>query len=281
MGPISSVWLPIFLLLLTGLAFAMPGLALERILNPRVISDVPADTVRQETTKAENRQRYTRVPRFNKRLIVGFVVALVALAILIPSSTGKTLASVFMSYFDLSQKPSPKNPNKALFTRTPSPAVTGFSPSVPTVPTEMSSTPTILLSAPLIATATPAVAEPTSTPIPTETRPVTYRLQKGEYPYCIARRFNVNPDELLALSGLSNNQTFYAGAVLQIPQTGNPYPGERMQKVHPTTYTVSGSGESMYTIACQFGDIDPLAIAQANRLPVDSLLFAGQQLTIP
>jgi hypothetical protein len=37
----------------------------------------------------------------------------------------------------------------------------------------------------------------------------------------------------------------------------------------------------MYTIACQFGDVDPLAIAQANDLPVESLLYVGQQLNIP
>jgi len=39
----SPFWVlePIFLLLLTGLAFAMLGLALERILNPRIIADMP------------------------------------------------------------------------------------------------------------------------------------------------------------------------------------------------------------------------------------------------
>jgi len=40
----SPFWVlePIFLLLLTGLAFAMLGSALERILNPRIVEDVPA-----------------------------------------------------------------------------------------------------------------------------------------------------------------------------------------------------------------------------------------------
>jgi peptide/nickel transport system permease protein len=39
----SPFWVlePIFLLLLTGLAFAMLGSALERILNPRIIETVP------------------------------------------------------------------------------------------------------------------------------------------------------------------------------------------------------------------------------------------------
>ena len=83
------------------------------------------------------------------------------------------------------------------------------------------------------------------------------------------------------MSGLSNRQTFYAGTVLHLPQTGNPYPGERMQKVHPATYMVSGSDETLYTIACQFGDVDPAVIAQANGLPVDAVLDVGQQLNIP
>lgn len=54
-----------------------------------------------------------------------------------------------------------------------------------------------------------------------------------------------------------------------------------MLKIHPVTYTVSTSNQTMYTIACEFGDVDPLAIAQANFLPVDSILYLGQQLNIP
>lgn len=91
----------------------------------------------------------------------------------------------------------------------------------------------------------------------------------------------MDPGELLALSGLSNRQTFYAGTVLHIPQTGKTYPGERMQRIHPAIHTVSRSDETIYTIACQFGDVDPLAIAQANGLSVDSVLSVGQQLNIP
>jgi len=106
-------------------------------------------------------------------------------------------------------------------------------------------------------------------------------LQKGEYPYCIARRFNVDPTELLALNGMQNRQTFFSDMVLQIPQSGNLFPGERMQKIHPTVYAVSASNETLYTIACAFGDVQPLAIAQANNLPVDSVLYIGQQLNIP
>lgn len=78
-----------------------------------------------------------------------------------------------------------------------------------------------------------------------------------------------------------NRDTFFAGMVLQMPQTGKPFPGERMQKAHPAPYTVSRADETMYTIACQFGDVDPAAIAQANGISIDSVLYTGQQLNNP
>ncbi len=42
-----------------------------------------------------------------------------------------------------------------------------------------------------------ASATPVPLPSPTPGIPSSWTLQKGEHPYCIARRFNVNPDELL------------------------------------------------------------------------------------
>jgi LysM repeat protein len=133
------------------------------------------------------------------------------------------------------------------------------------------------------ATQTQLVQEPTQTltALPTESRPSTYTLQSGEYPYCIARRFNVDPGELLAFNGMLNRGTFFASMVLQIPPTGKPFPGDRMQKAHPAPYKVSRADETMYTIACQFGDVDPAAIAEANGISIDSEWFIGQQLNIP
>jgi LysM repeat protein len=114
-----------------------------------------------------------------------------------------------------------------------------------------------------------------------ESQPATYILQRGEYPYCIARRFNVDPGELLVLNGMSDRGTFYNGMVLQLPQTSKPFPGERKQRVHPALYTVSRADETIYTIACAFGDVHPEAIVQANGLSLDSVLSVGQQLNIP
>lgn len=143
------------------------------------------------------------------------------------------------------------------------------------------STPIIGITAAATNTATLAVSGTLPTALPAGSRPSTYTLQNGEFVFCIARRFNVDPDETLALNGLFDSQTLYPGLVLKIPQSGKPFPGNRMLKTHPATYTVVSSNESIYSIACQYGDIDPSAIAQANGLSVGAALTAGQQLTIP
>jgi LysM repeat protein len=122
----------------------------------------------------------------------------------------------------------------------------------------------------------PDVVVPTATP----GIPKTYTLKKGEHPYCIARRFDVNPSELLRLSGLSEGGTYSAGTVLKIPQSGNPFPGKRELRNHPTTYTVV-SGDTIYSIACLYGDVSPEAIAYANSLEAPYNISAGDELKIP
>jgi LysM repeat protein len=104
-------------------------------------------------------------------------------------------------------------------------------------------------------------------------------LQKGEFPYCIARRFDVNPEELLRVNGLTRGDIYYPNLTLTIPQTGS-FPPPRALRTHPTTYTVV-AGDTVYGVACHFGDVDPSAIAQANNISVSSALTAGQQLSIP
>ena len=136
--------------------------------------------------------------------------------------------------------------------------------SVPTTP------------APVVATP----GGPTATPVPAGVRPPSYTLQNGEFPYCIARRFNVDPDALLRASGLTSPDVYYAGLTLTIPQSG-AFPGSRMLANHPATYTVASSNETIYSIACKFGDIDPATIASANNIAASAKLTTGQQLQIP
>jgi hypothetical protein len=108
-----------------------------------------------------------------------------------------------------------------------------------------------------------------------------YYLQKDEFPYCIARRYNVDPDELLAASGLTNLNTYYEGQKLVIPASGS-FPGDLALRSHPDTYTVTGIADtSVYGVACKYGNVDPNKIAQANGISVSAALSIGQQIKVP
>jgi len=113
-------------------------------------------------------------------------------------------------------------------------------------------------------------------------RPATYTLQPGEWPICIARRFDLDVANFLAINGLDLSSKPASGARLNIPQTGNwsnNY-GPRALRGHPAEYTVK-SGDTIYTIACQFGDVSPEAILSANQLAEPGDISAGQVLQIP
>ncbi len=123
----------------------------------------------------------------------------------------------------------------------------------------------------------PVIVVPTLTP----GHPSTYTLQKGEFPYCIARRFNVDPAALLAANGLTVNsaQALQPGLQLTIP-SGSTFPGARALTAHPATYTVQVD-DTIYKIACHFGDVDPTSIALANNIALTTPLTTGQVLNIP
>ncbi len=116
-------------------------------------------------------------------------------------------------------------------------------------------------------------------PNPNPPRPATYTLQAGEWPYCIARRYNLDVGMLLSLNGLGNDSRPPAGTVLKIPQTGTWSAGARAWHSHPTSYTVK-AGDTLNTIACYFGDLLPEDIMEANGL-TSKKLEAGQALRIP
>jgi LysM repeat protein len=124
---------------------------------------------------------------------------------------------------------------------------------------------------------------PQTTPIATSvvSVPATYTLQAGEFPYCIARRFNINPDQLLSANGIVDGSVFQPGKTLTIPQSAGPFPGDRALHDHPDTYTVASSDTTIYGVACYYGDALPQDIASANGLSVSSTLKVGQQLNVP
>lgn len=134
-------------------------------------------------------------------------------------------------------------------------------------------------SKPPVVTATPTKG-PTAAPTQPQNVPNTHTLQKGEHPYCIARRFDVNINALLSANGLDPGSLYEVGLVLTIPQNAGPFAGERMLIPHPAQYTVRAS-DTIYGIACQYGDVFPEAIAQANGFGVKAVLTVGQVLQIP
>lgn len=133
----------------------------------------------------------------------------------------------------------------------------------------------------LAATATaPAAA---SNPIPPITRPATHTIEKGEFPYCIARRYDLDPGSFMSLNGLSNSSQVSVGTVLQIPSTGSwntTSLGSRALRTHPTTYTV-GAGDTVPGIACKFGDVSPEQILAANNFSSTADVQAGATIQIP
>jgi len=130
--------------------------------------------------------------------------------------------------------------------------------------------------------AQPAVTQGPSVTIPTVTPglPATYKLQKGEFVYCIARRFNVDPAAVLSINGLARAELVYEGMSLKIPQNAGKFPDGRALQKHPAKYTVV-AGDTIYTIACKYGDVEPWAIAMANNLAAPYTLTAGTVINIP
>jgi LysM repeat protein len=132
----------------------------------------------------------------------------------------------------------------------------------------------------LMPTNTPA-GTPTPTPLPPTpvvTKPLQYTVQSGETIYCIARRFDVDPEELLALNNY--NSWLNIGDVLEIPQTGSWPTEDRAILPHPDTWEVS-EGDTVYSIACAYGDVYPEAIIAVNGLKEPYELTPGQVLQIP
>ena len=130
-------------------------------------------------------------------------------------------------------------------------------------------------------TATPEPPTPTPSPtIPVPVVPTTYTLQKGEHPYCIARRFDVDVDTLLAANNLARGGMYPEGLTLTIPQNSGGFQGERALMPHPVVTTVQ-YGDTWSIIACRYGDVFPEEIAAANGMSLSDPLTAGTELSIP
>ncbi len=249
----------------------------------------------------------------NKKSI-GLLVALILVAMLFtacarPATTSPTTSEVIVATSTSSEIPFPaatqpqimadilKQTQTAMAMSTKDTSFPSISTSTPSfifeTPTpsttlavggEATPTSSILLPSVSTATSTPvtlATAAPTkiSYPTPTPGRPATYTIQAGEYLWCLARRFDVLPADLLSLNGMNANSQPYAGTVIKIPQSGS-FGAGRARNAHPAVYTVR-AGDTIGGIACWYGDADPNTIFAANGLPANSVITVGQVLQIP
>lgn len=177
-------------------------------------------------------------------------------------------------------------------------------------PTVAPDLPTADLAAPALATSglSAPVSVPTSTLPPTPTAlvqntPCQHTVQPGEWFYSIARKYNVNPEELVAANPRQNPDSLQVGDILRIPNcnqqptVAGPPPTETPQSLLPAptsfgtstpiptpvqlsgrTYTVS-QGDTLGSIARKF-DTTVQALKEANGLTSD-LLHVGDVLKIP
>ncbi len=194
-----------------------------------------------------------------------------------PTPTGEAPFPVFTSSVGqfgtqtvIAQTPVSTTPQVTVATFTPAPGAAGA-----TTPSAATQTPQ---AQPQTQPSTGGVAVNT----PVINRPTTYTLQKGEWPICIARRYNLDIPSFFSANGLNMNSKPAAGTTLNIPASGswNPVYGSRSLKAHPTTITVT-AGQTLYSSACAYGDVAPESILAVNGLSSASDIKAGMSLKIP
>lgn len=146
-------------------------------------------------------------------------------------------------------------------------------------------------------TATPV--PPTETPLPTPTKPydpnvtmygttngqTTYTLQEGDDMVCLGRRFNISVAQLLSQNGIETPEEMGVGDTVLLPRSPNPWSmldgyGRRILVLHPASYTTQ-SGDTLFSIACSYGDVRPEDIAVKNQLVLGEPLPVGLTIAIP
>ena len=146
-------------------------------------------------------------------------------------------------------------------------------------------------------TATPV--PPTETPLPTLTKPydpnvtmygtsngqTTYTLQEGEDLVCLGRRFDISVPQLLSQNGIETPEEVGVGSTVILPRTPTRWSmidgyGRRILVLHPAEYIIQ-SGDTLFSIACSYGDVRPEDIAVKNQLVLGEPLPVGMTIAIP
>ena len=132
----------------------------------------------------------------------------------------------------------------------------------------------------------------------------TVTVGPGMTLYSLARANNLSVSELAAANGIKPPYSVHTGQTLRIPGAGSAPPRTTASYAEPENAPVAppparpfkegpsvsasgsgefhtvGNGETLYSLGRKYG-VSPFAIADANGLPKDAQLAAGQKVRIP
>jgi LysM repeat protein len=108
-----------------------------------------------------------------------------------------------------------------------------------------------------------------------------YVVRRGDTLAQIAKRYELDLDDLLRLNDLTDTGDIYVGQRLRVTARVLPLPaGQEPQPQVAETIYVVGEGETLYDIARQH-NTTPQMLMTANGLPNVNFVWPGQRLRIP
>ena len=110
--------------------------------------------------------------------------------------------------------------------------------------------------------------------------PTSYTVASGDTVSGIASRFGVSTASILALNGLSWKSLIFPGQVLALGGAAAPAPAPAAPSAPAVTKYSVVSGDTISRIASRFG-VSTASVLSVNGLSSSSLIFPGQQITIP
>jgi len=107
-----------------------------------------------------------------------------------------------------------------------------------------------------------------------------YTVRAGDTLFSIASRFGATVDAISSANSLPSNGMIYVGWSLKIPSRISTQPTSALSNHRSSVTHIVQPGEFLGSIALNY-DTTAQAIAYANSLPNDWMIYAGQRLNIP